>query len=133
MQTLPGLDVLVVDDNAPNRNILAEMLTNWRMSPVLAEDGASALRAMEAARQQGRPFPIVLLDAQMPGMDGFRVMERIRDNPSRRRRDLDVVCGTPSDGRHEVPRAWRQGIPYQTHRPIRVARRHLVGTGGSKR
>ncbi len=82
VQTLPGLNVLIVDNNVPNRKILAEMVTNWRMSPVQAEDGASALKAMEAARQQGRPFPIVLLDVQMPGMDGFRVMEKIRDSPS---------------------------------------------------
>ncbi len=42
-QTLPGLEVLVVDDNGPNRNILAEMLNNWRMRPVLAGGGEAAL------------------------------------------------------------------------------------------
>jgi PAS domain S-box-containing protein len=65
-QTLPGLEVLVADDNTINRNILAEMVTNWRMHPILAEDGADALLAMEAARAAGRPFPVVLLDANMP-------------------------------------------------------------------
>ena len=76
-QGLAGLSVLVVDDNDTNRNILAEMLTNWRMSPALAEGGASALNAMEAAKKAGHPFSIVLLDAQMPGMDGFDVAKRV--------------------------------------------------------
>jgi len=76
-QALEGLSVLVVDDNDANRNILAEMLTNWRMSPAMAESGASALNAMEAAKKAGHPFPIVLLDAQMPGMDGFDVAKRV--------------------------------------------------------
>lgn len=82
LQTLPGLNVLVADDNVPNRNILGEMLSNWRMNPILTEDGASALRAMEIARAADHPFPIVLLDAEMPGIDGFQVAERIRENPT---------------------------------------------------
>jgi two-component system, sensor histidine kinase and response regulator len=82
VQALPGLDVLVADDNAPNRNILGEMMINWRMNPILVEDGVAALVAMESACAAGRPFPIVLLDARMPGMDGFRVLERIREQPA---------------------------------------------------
>jgi two-component system sensor histidine kinase/response regulator len=81
-QTLAGLEILVADDNAINRNILAEMLNNWRMNAVFAEDGAGALRAMETARAAGRAFPIVLLDANMPGLDGFVVAKRILRNPS---------------------------------------------------
>jgi PAS domain S-box-containing protein len=78
---LSGIDVLVVDDNSPNRNILAEMLTNWRMKPTLAESGAEALNSMEAAQRLGKTFSLVLLDAQMPGIDGFQVAQRIRENP----------------------------------------------------
>ena len=80
--TLRGLPVLIVDDNDTNRNILAEMLTNWRMRPVLAESGNSALEAMEAANRAGHIFPVVLLDAQMPEMDGFGVANRIHENPA---------------------------------------------------
>jgi two-component system sensor histidine kinase/response regulator len=80
--TLQGLPVLIVDDNDTNRNILAEMLTNWRMRPVLAESGNSALEAMEAANRAGHIFPVVLLDAQMPEMDGFDVANKIHENPA---------------------------------------------------
>jgi PAS domain S-box-containing protein len=78
---LSGIDILVVDDNAPNRNILAEMLTNWSMKPVLASGGDEALNLLQAAKEKGRSFSLILLDAQMPGVDGFQVAKRIRENP----------------------------------------------------
>ncbi|MBI3697100.1 MAG: response regulator, partial [Acidobacteria bacterium] len=74
------LPVLVVDDNATNRRILEEMLTKWEMRPTLADGGEAALAAMERAHAAGNPFPLVLTDAQMPGMDGFTLAERIRRN-----------------------------------------------------
>jgi PAS domain S-box-containing protein len=76
-QGLQGLSVLVVDDNDTNRKILAEMLTSWRMNPVLAESGGSALEAMETSHRAGHPFSIVLLDSQMPAMDGFDLARRV--------------------------------------------------------
>ncbi len=78
----PGLPVLVVDDNTTNRNILAEMLTNWRMNPTEADGGVSALIALEAALGAGRPFPLVLLDSQMAGMDGFDVAAIVQKKPA---------------------------------------------------
>jgi signal transduction histidine kinase/DNA-binding response OmpR family regulator len=76
-----GLPVLVVDDNATNRRILQEMLTKWGMRPTAVEGGRDALAALEQARAAGSPFPLVLLDAMMPEMDGFMLAKRIRENP----------------------------------------------------
>jgi two-component system sensor histidine kinase/response regulator len=81
-RTLPGLNVLIVDNNAMNREILSEMLTNWRMNPTPADSGANALEMLGTQHHAGRPFPIVLLDASMPGIDGFQVMQRIHSNPA---------------------------------------------------
>jgi two-component system, sensor histidine kinase and response regulator len=81
-QRLQGLSVLVVDDSKTTRNHLAEMLTSWRMKPALAESGAKGLEAMEAASRAGQAFPIVVLDGQMSGMDGFDVAERVHENPA---------------------------------------------------
>jgi two-component system sensor histidine kinase/response regulator len=81
-QALQGLAVLVVDDNSINGKILAEMLANWRMNPTLVEGGVSALEALESAHGAGHAFPVVLLDAQMPGMDGFALAKKIRENPA---------------------------------------------------
>jgi two-component system, sensor histidine kinase and response regulator len=80
-EMLPGLEILVADDNASNRKILAEMLTNWHMQPVMTAGGLEAMNAMEQASQAGRKFPIVLLDARMPEIDGFYLAEKIHANP----------------------------------------------------
>jgi two-component system sensor histidine kinase/response regulator len=82
VRTLSGLSVLIVDDNALNREILAEMLTNWHMNPAQADGGASALDMLATAKNAGNAFPIVLLDASMPNIDGFQVMKRIRYDPA---------------------------------------------------
>jgi two-component system sensor histidine kinase/response regulator len=80
-QSLPGLNVLIADNNPVNRKIFSEMLTSWRMNPTLADSGANALEQLEAAQKAGRAFPVVLLDALMPRVDGFQVLQRIRENP----------------------------------------------------
>jgi CheY-like chemotaxis protein/HPt (histidine-containing phosphotransfer) domain-containing protein len=79
--SLRGLPVLVVDDNAANRRILQEMLTQWGMLPVLADSGATALAELERARDAGRGFPLVLTDAAMPEMDGFMLAQQIKLTP----------------------------------------------------
>ncbi len=78
---LRGLRVLVVDDNATNRQILNGVLRNWGMEPTLVDGGKAAIQAMKSARNSGDPFPLVLLDYQMPGIDGFEVAERIKQMP----------------------------------------------------
>jgi two-component system, sensor histidine kinase and response regulator len=80
-QTLPGLNVLIVDNNVTRREILEEMLTNWHMNPAWADSGANALEILQTTQDVGRAFPIVLLDASMPKIDGFQVMQRIQSNP----------------------------------------------------
>jgi two-component system sensor histidine kinase/response regulator len=78
---LRDLSVLVVDDNATNRFILAETLSQWHMRPTVVESAAAALQALEHAQRVGEPFGLVLLDAHMPEVDGFTLAERIREHP----------------------------------------------------
>jgi len=78
---LQGLPVLVVDDNATNRRFLEELLGRWQMKPTCADSGPAALTTLEQAVEAGAPFPLVLLDAMMPEMDGFAVAERIKHTP----------------------------------------------------
>ncbi len=80
VEMLRGLPVLVVDDNATNRRILHEMLLLWQMNPTLTEGGPQALAVLEQAADRGTPFPLVLLDARMPDMDGFHVAKRVTQN-----------------------------------------------------
>ena len=78
---LRGLRVLVVDDNATNRRILEEVLTQWRMRPRAVAGARAALEEMEAADREGRPYPLVLLDASMPVMDGFDLAAKVQQSP----------------------------------------------------
>jgi len=79
---LRGLSVLVVDDNATNRTLLHEVLRRWEMNPVLAESGPRALDILREHAAHGERFALVLLDAQMPEMDGFTLARRIQEDPS---------------------------------------------------
>jgi len=79
---LRDMPVLVVDDNATNRRLLQEILTHWQMRPVLADSGRTALAALLLANEAGERFPLILVDAQMPDMDGFALAERIKRNPA---------------------------------------------------
>ncbi len=80
--SLRRMRVLVVDDNATNRRILHAIITNWQMRPISVESGAAALEELSRAANAGRPYPLVLLDAQMPGMDGFDLAAEIKNRPS---------------------------------------------------
>jgi two-component system, sensor histidine kinase and response regulator len=78
---LRDLHVLVVDDNFTNRRVLQGMLARWGMKPTAVDGGRAALQALEIAKSTGRPFPLILLDGQMPEMDGFTLADRIRKDP----------------------------------------------------
>jgi len=81
LATLRDMRVLVVDDNASNRQILIKMLEGWDMNPITVDCGAKAIVALREAKGLGRSFPLILLDAQMPEMDGFTLAETIRRHP----------------------------------------------------
>jgi len=78
---LSGLLVLVVDDNATNRRILEAQLSAWHMQPIMAADAHAALDLLTHAADAGHPFPLALVDAQMPEIDGFALIAEIQQNP----------------------------------------------------
>ena len=78
---LRNLHALVVDDNSTNRRVLQGMLTRWGIKATAVDGGRTALQALEIAKNAGRPFPLILLDGQMPEMDGFTLAERIQEDP----------------------------------------------------
>jgi PAS domain S-box-containing protein len=76
------LHALIVDDNFTNRRVLHGMLTRWGMKPTAVDGGRAALQALDIAKNAGNPFPIILLDGQMPEMDGFAFAEQVHKDPS---------------------------------------------------
>jgi len=77
---LSGMPVLIVDDNATNRLIFNEMTTSWGLVPTEVSDGKGALLKIQEAFESGKPYRLVLLDFQMPEMDGFDVAKRIKES-----------------------------------------------------
>ena len=73
--SLRGVPVLIVDDNATNRQILASWVTRWGMWPLLAESGPAALRLLESMVE---PVPLILTDVHMPDMDGFELIKHVK-------------------------------------------------------
>jgi CheY-like chemotaxis protein len=74
--------VLVVDDNATNRRILEEMLSNWDMRPTCSSGAEDAMTLLREARDRGEPFQLVITDGHMPDVDGFTLTEWIQKDKS---------------------------------------------------
>jgi two-component system sensor histidine kinase/response regulator len=79
---LDGVTALVVDDNATQRNVMSEYLTDWGMEVTTAASGEAALKAMRSAATRGEPFAVALLDRAMPGMDGLELTNAIVMEPA---------------------------------------------------
>ncbi len=79
---LHRLRILVVDDNATNRELLTLQLAAWQIPCDTAEGGAAALERLYQAAQAGTPYGIAILDMHMPGMDGVQLSEVIRAEPA---------------------------------------------------
>lgn len=73
--------VLIVDDNPTNLRFLEALLTRWGMCVTATCSPLEALQLVDRARDQGRAFPVAILDVNMPELDGFALAERIRSRP----------------------------------------------------
>jgi PAS domain S-box-containing protein len=113
---LAGVRVLVVDDNLTHRRILEGKLKGWRMEPALAEQGKVALELLEEALETGIPFRLVLTDANMPGMDGFALAERIQQNP--RLVGIPIVMLSSLGQRGDAERRRQLGVAACLMKPI---------------
>ena len=114
---LTGLPVLIVDDNDTNRRILEEVLTNWRMHPVVADGSTMALAALEKSVAGNHPFKVILLDAHMPTMDGFGLAERIQHDP--RCHGIKLIMLTSAGQPEDVSRCRTLGIFAYLTKPVK--------------
>ncbi len=131
LAALRGLPVLIVDDNSTNRGTLQELLLGWNFKPTQCADGREALNYLEQAHAQGKPFRLVLLDAQMPEMDGFSAAERIKQQPHLA--GTVVIMLTSVGLRGDAARCRELGIQAYLPKPVRRADllqcvRTLLGT-----
>jgi len=119
-QRLAGLRALVVDDNATNRCILREQLTSWGLITHEAADGAAGLALLRVARARGAPYDVVLLDYQMPDLDGLALASTIRADAALR--GVRLVLLSSVTQRAELGAVQGRGLDAHLTKPVREVR-----------
>ena len=112
-----GIHILVVDDNATNREVLAAQLRSWGVRPEDALDAFAALKSLYQARDSGDPFRIAILDMQMPGMDGCALGRAIKDDDTLK--DAHLVLLSSFGQRGDAKRMEEAGFSAYLTKPAR--------------
>jgi two-component system, sensor histidine kinase and response regulator len=117
---LENLRVLIVDDNATNRQILRHQAGSWKMRADAVATGAEALELLRRAAATGDPFHLVVLDLQMPEMDGLTLAQAIRADSRIQKTHLVMLT---SLGLRLDAEAWRSaGIDAYLVKPVKESR-----------
>jgi CheY-like chemotaxis protein len=114
---IKGTRALVVDDNATNRRILTEVLTNWELSPTECQSAAEAILQLRSAYRDGKPFELMLSDVNMPEIDGFALVEQVRRDPSLA--DITTIMLTSGERDEDVSRCQQLGVAQRLMKPIK--------------
>jgi signal transduction histidine kinase/CheY-like chemotaxis protein len=115
-KSLAGLRVLAIDDNATNREILSHQTAFWNMHCDLAADGISGLKRVDDSLTHGT-YDLILLDLDMPGMDGMEVAQRLKTNPLTR--SIPIVMLTSVGAYGDIQKSREVGIDLYLTKPIR--------------
>ncbi len=117
MVDVNGLRVLVVDDNATNRRILKDMLTNWGMAPVTASGAKQALQLLRDAQEERDPIKILISDVNMPDVDGITLAAEIRNH--RLMEMLSVIMLTSGARPSDTNRLRELGVTHHLMKPVK--------------
>ena len=108
-----GLRVLVVEDNAINRRLASLMLDRIGANVVLAESGEEAISQASA-----QPFDLILMDIQMPGMDGYQTAEKLRQIDSTRH--IPIVALTAHAMGEDRKKSLDSGFAHHLTKPFKI-------------
>ncbi|UCG80019.1 MAG: response regulator, partial [Desulfobacterales bacterium] len=114
---LSGVRVFVLDDNATNRLVLKEMMASWGLESAEAGDEDRALAMMEKAFEAGKPYRLLLLDAQLAGKDGFELAKRVKQRPFGT--DLKMILLTSPGRKEEAEQCAKLGISGYLVKPVK--------------
>ena len=113
-EVLAGARVLVIDDNQTNRRILQTLLKSWGMTPTVA---SSAEEGLSALRESPDSFPLIVADMHMPDIDGFDMVERMRQEGGSRAATIMLL--TSAARRVDLARCRELGIDAYLFKPVR--------------
>jgi len=114
-----GARILIVDDNEVNRQILMEQMRTWQFEATQTASGLEALSALHKASALGRPYELMIVDYQMPGMDGIEVINQVRQQPGIQNTAVIMLTSVDNAGETEM-----RSLDIQGHlvKPARASR-----------
>lgn len=118
-EILKSKRVLIVDDNFTNRKILDETLKNWHMNPELASSATEAFKLIERSINEGRLYDIMLLDVNMPEMDGWEFASRVRQ--IRELKNVKIIIMPSAGLRGDIEHSVKLGISAYLIKPVVVS------------
>ncbi|MGV3772448.1 MAG: response regulator, partial [Verrucomicrobiales bacterium] len=117
---LEGVKAIVVDDNQTNRQIIHHQIGAWKMRSGMASNAFEALAALHRSMEESDPYRVVILDMQMPEMDGLTLARIIRNDP--RFKQLKLLMLT-SVGYLPEERSWKEmGVDAYLIKPVKQLR-----------
>jgi CheY-like chemotaxis protein len=112
--TAPGLSILVAEDNEINALLMRSLLGRLGHRAVITTNGEQALESWQAAKSAGTPYDLVLMDIQMPRLDGIETTRRLRSQeasePGRRTPILALTANTLVEDRYACFEAGMDGF-----------------------
>ncbi len=116
-RSVDGLPALIVDDNETNRQILEEMLTAWGLVPQCASGAEAGFTRLAEMQRAGTPFQLVVTDVNMPDVDGFQFVEKVRSHPELQA--IPILMLTSADRPGDVDRCSDLGIHWYMTKPVK--------------
>lgn len=113
----PTRRILIVEDNTDNQALISRFMTRWGLTFDMAEDGAHCMKMLESQN-----YDLVLLDLQMPVMDGYEAIHRIRNHEKEHIRNLAVYALTASTSAEEEGKCKELGFDKMISKPIEFKR-----------
>jgi hypothetical protein len=95
---LQGLRVLIIDDNATNRQIIRHQVSLWKMIPDEADNAETGYQLLKQATAQGTPYALAILDMQMPEIDGEMIGKQILADPDLKDTKLIMLTSLNQSG-----------------------------------
>ncbi len=119
-----GANILIVDDNAVNRNILNEQIKHWKCRSIAVDSGQKALMVLENAMSKNIKIDLIIADYHMPGMNGEDMFYAIRNNQNYA--NIPIVMLTSVNEDHMTQRLLKKGLNAMLTKPARAS--HLLDT-----
>jgi two-component system, sensor histidine kinase and response regulator len=121
---IDGRAILAVDDSAASRSLLEHLLAGWGARVTTVDSGPAAIAELQRAAQSGTPYPVVLVDRQMPGMDGLQLAAAIRSDATLGVPSLVLLC--PRNERLEAEQLAAHQINACEVKPIHAERLRMT-------